>query len=146
MRKTFLLALFAVSAASFAQINPIPGPFPTAVQLMENFDTIPSSSYLSASIWQSPAAGVVYALNAPSLLDILTPVSPQPPAFTAPNTCVGNNTDIGITVAPVMRRFGAWFRNKPNSAGVAPTAAKIVFVDATGVVVGSVGIPLTNTW
>lgn len=147
MRKTILFALFAVSAASHAQVVAIGGPFPTFPQLQENFDLIPSGSYNSAPIWQSPAVGNVFALNPPNLVDILPPPGWQPPAFSAPNTCVGNNTDLGITVGPIpMRRFGGWFRNMPNAAGVAPTFAKIKFVDSTGGFIGSVGIPLTNTW
>ena len=147
MRKLILFALFAVATASYAQVTVIPtGPFPTAAQMMEDFDSIAAGSYTSAPVWTSPIAGNVYALNPGGWLDIQPPVFPQPPAFSPPNTCVGVGSDIGITVAPIMRRFGAWFRNSPNSAGVAPTFAKVVFVDSTGVVVGSVGIPLTNTW
>jgi hypothetical protein len=147
MRKTILLALFAVSAASQAQVTAITGPFPTFPFLQENFDLIPAGSYASQPIWSAPAFGNVYALNAPFLVDIMPPPGWQPPAFNPPNTCVGNGTDIGITVGPIaMRRFGGWFRNSPNSAGVAPSFAKVVFVNSAGVAIGSVGIPLTNTW
>jgi len=147
MRKLVFLALLAAAAVSHAQVTAIGGPFPTFAQLQENFDLIPSGSYAVQPIWQSPAFGNVYALNPPNLVDILPPPFWQPPALSAPNTCVGNNTDLGITIGPIaMRRFGGWFRNMPNAAGVAPTFAKIVFVDQSGVFIGATGIPLTNTW
>ena len=147
MRKLAFLSLLVISAAAaHAQVVACPGPFPTAAQMKENFDLIPSGSYNSAPIWQSPIAGNVFALNPPGTVDILPPPFWQPPALSLPNTCVGTATDLGLTVSPVMRRFGGWFRNMPNTTGVAPTFAKVVFVDASGVVIGSVGIPLTNTW
>ena len=148
MRKTILFALFAVAAASHAQVVVIPsGPFATFPQLQENFDSIFPGSYASQAIWTSPAFGNVYALNPPNLVDIMPPPGWQPPAWSAPNTCVGNGTDLGITIGPVpMRRFGAYFRNMPNSAGVAPTFAKVVFIDQTGVVVGSAPVALTNSF
>lgn len=147
MRKTLLLALLAATAISQAQVNTIPvGPFVTATQLMENFDTIPSGSYFGASLFQPPMAGTVYALNPPNMVDIMPPPGWQPPAFSPPNTCIGTGTDLGIRVSPVMRRFGGYFRNAPNIFGIAPTAAKIVFYDQSNNFIGAVGVPLTNTW
>ena len=145
MRKILLLALFGVSACSMAQVVPIGGPFPTFPQLQENFDLIPAGSYSFSPIFQSPAVAIVYALN-PGTVDIMSPPFWQPPALSAPNTCVGTATDLGIRISPSMRRFGGWFRNMPNAAGIAPTFAKLSFIDASGVVIGATGIPLTNTW
>jgi hypothetical protein len=113
---------------------------------MENFDAIPAGNYLSHSVFSAPAVASVFALNPAGSLAIAPPVAPQPPAFSLANTCLGQGSDLGIKVLPVMRRFGAWFRNSPNSAGVAPTFAKLQFVDSTGVVVGTAGFALTNTW
>lgn len=146
MRKTLFLALIAFSAVASAQVTPITGPFPTFAICQENFDSILGGSYAAAPLFTPPMYGTIYALNSPNLIDIMPPPGWQPPALSAPNTAVGTGTDLGIRVSPIMRRFGGWFRNAPNSAGIAPQFAKVVFYDSSGVFIGSVGIPVTNTW
>lgn len=145
MRKTLLLALLAASAASQANVVTCAW-FPATAPFIENFDLIPSGSYNACPIFSAPNVGLVYALNPPAMVDIMPPPFWQPPALSPPNTCIGTATDVGIRVSPDMRRFGGWFRNAPNAAGIAPNFAKFLFYDASNNFLGSIGTTLSNTW
>lgn len=144
MRKTLLLALLAVSASSQALVfsNVF---FATAATHIETFDAIPAGSYVASQVFTAPMIGTVYALNAPSMLDIAPPPFWQPPAFNPPNTMLGNNTDIGLRVSPAQRRLGSYFRGCPDIFGIAPTGATLNFY-AGALFLGTMSIPLTNNW
>ncbi len=147
MRKFIVLLLLGSTAAAHAIVIPLLAPFPTAAPMQEPFTAIAPGSYFATTVFSTPVLSTVYALqpgNGP--LFIGPPPFWQPPALSPPNTLIGNGTDVAYRVVPSMRRFGGWFRNSPNSAGVAATFAKFAFFDASGNLIGTQGIPLTNTW
>jgi hypothetical protein len=143
MRKLALLSLFCVTAASQAIVVPIPF-FATPPPARERFDTITAGMYAGTPIFSSPVIGFAYALNPPNTLYIGVPFGP--PALTPPHSMQGVMTDVGIRVNPPMRRFGGFFRGSASASGVIVTAAKFVFYNQSGGVIGTQTVPLTSTW
>jgi hypothetical protein len=143
MRKLALLSLLFVSAASQAIVVPI-GFFATPPPARERFDTIAAGSYGATPIFSAPVLGLAYALNSPNTLSIGVPFGP--PAFTPPHSMQGVMTDVGIRVNPPMRRFGGFFRSSASASGVVVTAAKFVFYNPNGVVIGTQTVNLSPVW
>jgi hypothetical protein len=146
MRKVVALLVVAAGAAA---AHPIVIPvlfFGTPAIAQENFDAIPAGNYFGQNVFTPPVFGTVFmAPGGTGPLFIGPPPGFQPPPFSAPNTCFGQSSGIALRVGPNMRRFGAYFRNQPNSAGVAATMAKIAFFNGNAFL-GSQSFPLTNTW
>jgi hypothetical protein len=144
MRKWLVFSLLAASVAAQAiVIYPMPF-FPTASPMQEDFDSIAPGSYFGVQVFSAPVTATAYALNPGfGMIDVLTAT---PPALSAPQTLVGNGTDVAIRMFPGMRRFGGYFRGNVTASGVAPTAARFDFYSISNVLIGSQTVPLTGAW
>ncbi|MEZ0325439.1 MAG: hypothetical protein ACAH95_06000 [Fimbriimonas sp.] len=147
MRKLLVFLMIGSAAASHAIVVPLLAPFPTTAPMMEPFTTIGPGLFFATPVFSTPVLSTAYAL-APGSGQIYVGPPPfwQPPALSPPHTMIGMGTDVAFRVFPSMRRFGGWFRNSPNTAGVGATFAKFAFYDSAGNLIGTQGIPLTNTW
>jgi hypothetical protein len=145
MRKVVALLSLALAAA-IAHPAAIPIPFfPTPVFAQENFDAIPAGPYFAAPAFSAPVVGAVFmAPGGAGPLDISPPPGFLPP-LSPPHTCYGQSSGIGVRVFPDMRRFGAYFRNRPNIGVVPATFVKIEFYN-NNTLVGSNFFPLNSTW
>lgn len=139
LRNLFVFLLFAVCAASRAAIFPI-GVFAVPPPLQETFDTIPAGPYANFPAF-IPAGGTISAFGGPGNLLVGPPV----PFLSPPNGCMGYNANVEVTVATPMQAFGGWFQ--AVYIGIVPaTKLKFQFVDAAGVLLGTVVAPVTGAW
>jgi hypothetical protein len=137
--KKLLLSLSALAAPFAAQAIVIPIFFPFTPTMSENFDTFTPGTYST-----HPVFGGFGTTNMIGTGGLLVVDNFQVPALSAPNCFWGRGVDVEWKVPVPMRRFGGWFRRV--QVGVVINSATFRFYDASNNPLGSMTVPLTNTW
>lgn len=137
MKKLLGMCFAVVATSASAQVFPS-GFFPTAANLIENYDTTAPGSYISFPMFLGlGAAARLMPVNALLVNNFGTWITP-------PHIMFGRGTDVQIKVGQPMTYFGGWFREAP--AGILVTQATFRFYDQFNLPIGSQTAAITPFW